>query len=231
MPIGIFKKSGFNMKRYLKLTAFIVAVAISFCLVFAACGGDDRDPQNQNNQNNQTNQNNGGENGDGRVELSGDVLVVYFSATNNTERVAGYIADITGATTFELVPETPYTAADLNYGNANSRVSKEHDDESLRNVALADATPDDWESYETVFVGYPIWWGIAAWVVNGFIAANDFTGKTVVPFCTSASSGIGNSDKLLEELAGDGNWIAGKRFSSSASKSAVEQWIESLDID
>ena len=160
----------------------------------------------------------------------GKTLVVYYSATNNTEAVAGYIADATGADIFELIPTEPYTSADLDWTDRDSRVSREHDDESLRTVELENATPDNWGDYDTVFVGYPIWWGIAAWPVNGFIAANDFTGKTVIPFCTSSSSGLGESGELLEEAAGTGNWLEGQRFRSSASEDDVKDWVASLEL-
>ncbi len=160
----------------------------------------------------------------------GKTLVVYFSATNNTEAVAGYIAEATGADIFELIPTEPYTSADLDWTDRDSRVSREHDDESLRAVELENAVPDNWGDYDTVFVGYPIWWGIAAWPVNGFIAANDFTGKTVIPFCTSSSSGLGESGELLEEAAGTGNWLEGQRFRSGASEDDVKDWVAGLEL-
>ena len=160
----------------------------------------------------------------------GKTLVVYFSATNNTEAVAGYIAEATGADIFELIPTEPYTSADLDWTDRDSRVSREHDDESLRAVELENAVPDSWGDYDTVFVGYPIWWGIAAWPVNGFIAANDFTGKTVIPFCTSSSSGLGESGELLEEAAGTGNWLEGQRFRSGASEDDVKDWVAGLEL-
>ena len=160
----------------------------------------------------------------------GKTLVVYYSATNNTEAVAGYIAEATGADIFELIPTEPYTSDDLDWTDRDSRVSREHDDESLRAVELESAVPDNWGDYDTVFIGYPIWWGIAAWPVNGFIAANDFTGKTVIPFCTSSSSGLGESGELLEEAAGTGNWLEGQRFRSGASEDDVKDWVASLEL-
>lgn len=161
----------------------------------------------------------------------GNVLVVYYSATGNTEEVAGYIAEATGGDVFELVPVEPYTAADLNWTDDGSRVSVEHENEELQNsVELVSATPENWENYDTVFVGYPIWWGIAAWPVNGFITANDFTSKTVVPFCTSSSSGLGESGRLLADMAGEGNWLTGHRFRSSASESDVTDWLGDLGV-
>ncbi len=161
---------------------------------------------------------------------SGNTLVVYYSATGNTETVANYIADATGGDLFELEPVEPYTDEDLNYNDENSRVSQEYADESLRDVELVSTTVDGFEDYSVVYIGYPVWWGIAAWPVNQFVENNDFTGKTVIPFCTSASSGIGDSGTLLEEMAGTGNWLEGRRFRSSASEEDVVAWVDSLGL-
>ena len=190
------------------LTAILAACVCLFGATgFAACSQDGAQP----------------------IDDPGDVLVVYFSATGNTEEAANYIAAATGGTLFELVPAEPYTSADLNWNDEGSRVVREHEDEALQNsVELLSATPENWADYDTVFIGYPIWWGIAAWPVNGFVTENDFTGKTVVPFCTSSSSGIGQSGQLLADMAGEGNWQSGHRFSSSVSQSAVESWLEEL---
>ena len=161
---------------------------------------------------------------------SGKTLVVYYSASGNTGAVAGYIAQAANADTFELVPVEPYSDEDLDWTTDGSRVNQEHDDESLRDIELVETTAPDWDSYDTVFIGYPIWWGIAAWPVNGFIEANDFTGKTVIPFCTSASSGLGESGELLAEAAGTGNWLEGQRFSSRASEEDVQAWVAGLGL-
>ena len=160
----------------------------------------------------------------------GKTLVVYYSATGNTEAVANYIADATGGDLFELEPVEPYTDDDLNYNDENSRVSQEYADESLRDVELVSATVEGFDEYENIFVGYPIWWQVAAWPVNQFVENNDFTGKTVIPFCTSASSGIGDSGQLLEEMAGTGNWLEGQRFRSSVSEEDVVAWVDSLGL-
>ncbi len=157
-------------------------------------------------------------------------LVVYYTATGSTKAVAQTIAENADADIFEITPVNPYTSDDLNWNNNNSRVSKEHNDESLRDVELTKVTPDNWDSYDTVFIGYPIWWHIAAWPVNNFVKGNDFTGKTVIPFCTSSSSGIGDSGNLLEKMAGTGNWQDGQRFSSGASASEVSKWVKSLKL-
>jgi len=168
--------------------------------------------------------------GDKTQAESGKTLVVYYSATGSTRKVAEEIASELGADTFEITPVQTYTSDDLNWNNNNSRVSKEHNDESLRDVELTKVTPDNWESYDTVLIGYPIWWYIAAWPVNNFVKGNDFTGKTVIPFCTSASSGLGESGSLLQKMAGTGNWKEGQRFSSGASSSDVSKWVKSLNI-
>lgn len=161
----------------------------------------------------------------------GRTLVVYYSASGNTVAVAGYIADALGADTFELVPETPYSSDDLNWTVNGSRVNREHDDESLRDIALVADSVDNWDEYDTVFIGYPIWWAIAAWPVNNFVKNNDFTGKTVIPFCTSSSSGLGQSGELLAEMAGTGDWLDGQRFRSGASPSDVTDWVNSLGLN
>ena len=161
---------------------------------------------------------------------SGSVLVVYYSATGNTEGVANYIAEATGGDLFEITPAEPYTSDDLNWTDENSRVTREHEDESLRDVELTTTEVENWGSYDTVFIGYPIWWGIAAWPVDGFVEANDFTGKTVIPFCTSSSSGLGESGELLAELAGTGDWQEGQRFRSSAGQADVDEWVDSLGL-
>lgn len=161
---------------------------------------------------------------------TGKALVVYYSGSGHTEQVAQYIAKAADADLFEITPTEPYTSADLNYNDPDSRVSREHDNEMLRDVPLTTTEVDGWEDYDTVFIGYPIWWGIAAWPVNGFVKANDFTGKTVIPFATSASSGMGQSGTILSELAGTGNWQDGQRFRSSASEDEVTEWVNSLGI-
>ena len=156
------------------------------------------------------------------------ILVVYYSAQSHTKAVAEKIAKNLNADTFEIVPEEVYSDDDLNWTNSNSRVSREHNDESLRNVKLKNTKVNNWEDYDTVLIGYPIWWEIAAWPVDTFVKANNFDGKKVIPFCTSASSGLGQSGKLLQKEANSGNWQDGYRFSSSPSDSDVKKWTDSL---
>lgn len=161
----------------------------------------------------------------------GRTLVVYYSASGNTAAVAGYIADALGADTVELVPQEPYSSDDLNWTVNGSRVNREHDDESLRDIVLVADSVDHWGEYDTVLIGSPIWWAIAAWPVNNFVKNNDFTGKTVIPFCTSASSGLGQSGELLAEMAGTGDWQTGERFRSNASRDDVADWVSSLGLN
>ena len=164
------------------------------------------------------------------VSSTGKTLVVYYTNTGNTETAAQLIADTVGADLFEVETAEPYTSEDLNYTDENSRVSREHNDESLRNVELATPAVDGWESYDTVFIGYPIWWGIAAWPMSSFVAANDFTGKTVIPFCTAYSSSIGQSGELLADLAGTGDWLSGRRIETSETESDIAAWIAELGL-
>lgn len=198
----------------------IICIFLSLICVFsvAACGGNTADDKLSSSSSSP-------ESSKSETVSGGKTLVVYYSATGSTKAVAEEIAKNLNTDTFELVPEKPYTSADLNWNDENSRVSSEHSDESKREVALVKSTPDNWEQYDTVYVGYPIWWGIAAWPVNGFVKANDFTGKTVIPFCTSASSGMGESGKQLSAMAGNGDWKEGKRFSSSATESEISAWL------
>lgn len=161
---------------------------------------------------------------------TGKTLVVYYSASGNTERVAKDIAEAAGADLFEIVPIEVYTSEDLNWTNPDSRVSREHDDESLRDVPLTTTEVPNWDSYDTVFIGYPIWWGIAAWPVDTFVKNNDFTGKTVIPFATSSSSGMGQSGSLLADMAGTGEWQEGQRFSSGVSSDEVQSWVNGLGL-
>ena len=158
-------------------------------------------------------------------------LVVYYSATGNTAKVAEVIVNENDMDVFAIMPEQPYSTEDLAWTDENSRVSKEHSDPALQDVALLQDTPDNWDSYETVIIGYPIWWGQAAYPVASFVKANDFTGKTVIPFCTSASSDIGGSAQNLADLAKGGEWMGGMRFPADVNSDEVRQWIDDLGLE
>ena len=166
---------------------------------------------------------------DNNADVSGgNTLVVYFSAQGHTESVAELIAEKLDVDIFEIVPADEYTSDDLDWTDDNSRVFREYEDESLRDVRLLSTEVPNWDDYDTVIIGYPIWWGIAAWPVNMFVEANNFSGKTVIPFCTSSSSGLGESGELLREAAGAGNWLEGQRFRSNPNDSDIQEFIDSL---
>ncbi len=154
------------------------------------------------------------------------ILTAYFSCTGNTERIAGIIADELGADLWEILPETPYTSDDLNYGDAASRTTLEQNDPSARPGILG--VPENMAEYDVVFLGYPIWWGRAPKILFTFVESCDLAGKTVVPFCTSGSSGIGSSAADLSAGAAEAVWLPGRRFSGSASRDAVVDWLQSL---
>lgn len=216
-----------------KLTSILLSLVFVFS--FAACSNNSSDNSNTTSSTSQTanapaDTSKSTDENTQNSNTNSKILVVYYSATGSTKAVAETIANTAGADLFEITPVDPYTSDDLNWTNDNSRVSVEHNDESKRDVELTQVTPDNWDDYDTVFVGYPIWWGIAAWPVNNFVKGNDFSGKTVIPFCTSSSSGLGQSGDLLADMAGTGDWQDGERFSSGASSSKVESWVNGLDL-
>ena len=155
-----------------------------------------------------------------------DTIVVYFSATGTTKGVAESIASVTNADIFELVPAEPYSDADLDWNDSGSRTTIEMNDPDVR-PAIANDTVD-LEDYTTVYIGYPIWWGDAPRMMSTFVEAHDFDGKTVIPFCTSGGSGIGRSGKNLEENAGSGTWLEGRRLKAGVSEGDIQSWIDSL---
>ena len=216
------------MKYLKKLASALLAGAMLFSL--SACGQKTASIANDNASAPATDSQTDST-PDTTTSSSGKVLVTYYSASGNTKRVAEDIADAAGADLFEITPTEPYTSDDLNWTDDNSRVSREHDDGSLRDVELVTTEVENWDDYDTVFIGYPIWWGIAAWPVDNFVKDNDFTGKTVIPFATSSFSGMGQSGELLQEMAGTGDWQDGQRFSSGASQSDVADWVSGLGLN
>ena len=157
-----------------------------------------------------------------------DVLVAYFSATGTTRPLAEYAAEILNADLYEIVPAEPYTAEDLDYGNSDSRTTREQNDPDAR--PAIDGSVDNMEDYEVIFLGYPIWWGEAPRIVSTFLESYDFDGKTIVPFCTSASSGMGESAEALAALAGSAAWLEGARFNPGASQEEVAAWVDGLGL-
>ena len=219
-----------NKKLIYIIIAVIVVLCVGVGLILINGNKQNTEASNNNSQSNnntEVNENTTNDNTNTSIEGS-KILVVYYSAQNHTERVAKEVAKNLNADIYEIVPKDIYTEDDLDWTNNKSRVTKEHDDESLRNIELVSTKVDNWDSYDTVLIGYPIWWGIAAWPTNTFVEANDFTGKTVIPFCTSSSSGLGESGQILSKLAGTGDWKDGQRFSSSVSESEIKTWTDSL---
>lgn len=155
-------------------------------------------------------------------------LVVYYSAEGHTRNVAEAIAKNLEADIFEIVPETVYSAGDLDWTDDGSRVSREHEEAKLRDVALESTIVPGWAEYDRIIIGYPIWYGIAAWPVNSFVKAVDFTGKTVLPFCTSHTSALGESDLLLKKDANGGDWKEGIRFFQDVSGAKIKEWCEEI---
>lgn len=155
-------------------------------------------------------------------------LVAYFSATGNTEGIAQHLQAILDAGLYEIVPAEPYSDDDLNYNVSDCRANQEQNDPDAR-LAI-DGSVDNMEDYEVIFLGYPIWWGEAPRIVSTFLESYDFDGKTIVPFCTSASSGMGESAEALAALAGSAAWLEGARFNPGASQEEVAAWVGGLEL-
>lgn len=156
--------------------------------------------------------------------VPGKKLVVYFSVSGNTKKVAEELAKTIGADLFEIQPSEPYTAADVDYRNSESRCVKEMADRSIR-PAIGNKVKD-MKQYETVLIGYPIWGNLAPNVINTFIESYDFSGKTVLPFATAGSSPIDNSANNLKTKYPDIKWGTGKLFKGEFDKAAVESWVK-----
>ena len=154
---------------------------------------------------------------------SGKSLVVYFSETGNTKGIAEKIAAVTDADTYEILAAQPYSDDDLDYSNDDSRATKEQNDKTIRPEIGSEKL--NLSAYDTIYLGYPIWWGQAPRIMDTFVESYDFTGKTVIPFCTSGSSDIGTTGDDLGANAGSGNWLQGKRFAGGTSQADVEEWL------
>src|SRR5215510_7941595 len=143
------------------------------------------------------------------------ILVAYFSATGNTRSVATHISNVLNATLHEIRPQVPYTTADLNWRDNSSRSSMENNNVSAR--PAISGSVENIGSYDIIFLGYPIWFGQSPRIISTFLESNNFSGKTIIPFCTSGSSGMGSSATNLHRLAANANWLTGNRFSGNAS--------------
>ena len=169
------------------------------------------------------------ENTDNQDAQEHKILVAYFSATGTTKGVAEHIANGLNADIYEIVPEEAYTDADLDYNDNNSRTTIEMNDPEAR--PAISGSVENMEQYDIIFVGYPIWWGEAPRIVSTFMESYDFSGKTIVPFCTSGGSGIGSSASNLERLTSGATWLDGRRLNGSDSQDTVMEWVDSLDLN
>lgn len=157
-----------------------------------------------------------------------NTLVVYFSATGSTKAVAGYIVNTLNADSYEIIPEQVYTSEDLNWTESSSRVNAEHEDPNFRPAIIGELP--DLSNYNTIFIGYPIWWGEAPNILRTFMESLDFSNKTIIPFCTSLSSGFGSSGETLQAFTTNANWLEGQRFSSGVNETDVVEWVNGLTI-
>jgi len=211
-------KEARSVKRILSFLLFLALI-----LSFASCGSSPAPGNTGSISTSEADQPDKGDT-DGN---SPKILIAYFSATNNTEKIANHLNDILTADLYEIVPETPYTSDDLNY-NTDCRANREQDDATAR--PAISGSVENMEDYDIIFLGYPIWWGEAPKIMYTFVEAYDLSGKTIVPFCTSGSSGIGSSAENLHSLADDATWLDGSRFDGTASISDVQSWVNGLDL-
>lgn len=155
-----------------------------------------------------------------------DTLVVVFSATGTTKGVAEKIVAVTDADLYEIIPAEPYSDADLDWQDDNSRATIEQNDPSARPVIGSE--PISLDGYKTIYIGFPIWFGQAPRIMDTFVETHDFGNSTVIPFCTSGSSGIGQNGEHLAENAGSGKWLEGQRFDGNTSEEDLKTWIDGL---
>lgn len=200
------------MKRFCCL---IIAVIIILLLIGCSTTPNDSDSLLQSTDNT-------------LIRSETKILVAYFSCTGTTEKVAEKIADKTNGTLYKIVPQTPYTSEDLNYSNPNSRTSIEQNDEDFRTEIAGKI--ENFEDFDVIFIGYPIWWGKAPKIIYTFLEEYDFGGKTVIPFCTSGSSGIESSIPPLKTITPNATFLNGKRFSPQVSDEDIAKWINDLNI-
>ena len=207
-----------KLLAFILVTVGLLAVAAGAVLFFM--NAKDEDQKQSNNSTTKEEKS--------AMDKNAKTIIVYFSAQNHTKNVATKIATNLSANIFEIEPVEAYTEDDLDWTDSASRVSREHSDASLQNVALKSVSVPNWDEYETVFIGYPIWWGDSAWPVDSFVKQVNFGNKTVIPFCTSHSSGLGTSDTDLKAKATGGNWQPGHRFSQDATDAEIKDWTNSL---
>ena len=209
-----------------KLFPLLLTAAMLFSL--AACSRGNTETTSQQAAKGESTMPNTAPTEEARIDTQPKILVAYFSATGTTKGIAQQLATGLGADLYEIVPETPYTSADLNYNDHSSRSSLETDDPDAR--PAISGTVENMGQYDVVLIGYPIWWGNAPRIMNTFVESYDFSGKTLAAFCTSGSSGFGSSDSTLRAAADTALWLEGTRFSGSASSEEILKWANGLGI-
>jgi flavodoxin len=207
------------MKKFLTaLTAFLMTASLAGCAGQSA--EEEKTPQPEETQEPSAAEETAPQTAEEKT------LVAYFSCTGNTKKAAEMIAEITGADLYEIKAAQEYTSEDLNWHDSSTRATVEQNDPSVRPEIGSETL--DLSGYKTVYVGYPIWWGEEPRIMDTFVESYDFADMTMIPFCTSSSSGMGRSGKNLAEKAGSGNWLEGSRFASGVSKADLEAWINSM---
>lgn len=162
-----------------------------------------------------------------KLSNDGDSIVVYFSGTGNTREIAELVAQALDTDVLEIEPQEPYTDEDLNYNNDDCRANQEMNDDSARPAIANDLSAVT--EYDTVYLGYPIWWGTAPRIIQTFLESYDLGGKTIYTFCTSGGSGIEQSISDLSEAYSDINVVSGHRFRAGDSAETVQEWLDSLE--
>lgn len=215
------------MKKTFKLILSFTLIAL-LCLAQTGCGKTQTtagEKQNSASENTlETKSDKSTENSTN--DTNRKMLIAYFSATGNTASVANRLKDVLNADLFEIVPTESYTSADLDWNDENSRCYKEHNDNSIRPEIKNKV--ENIKQYDIIVLGYPLWWGEAPLIMRTFVVSYDFSGKTIIPFCTSASSPFGSSSAALQALTSNAVWSDGMRFSSSASNDEIDEWAEQI---
>ena len=203
-----------------------IIISCLMLILMASCGntGTDTVPSSNNTAETEAEVNSQGNN----EQEENRMLVVYFSATGNTKSMAETIAEVTGADIYEIVPEDPYTSEDLNYSDDNCRANQEMNDESARPAIAGEI--ENIDEYDTIFLGYPIWWGTMPRIINTFLDTYDLSGKTIMPFCTSGGSSVSTSVTDIRNICEDSEVMDGLRGTSSIDKTSIEEWLEDSGI-
>ena len=202
-------------KIIILLTAILViaAIGIGFWVI------------SSNNKEESISNNNLNPNNDNQNASAKKIAVIYFSATGTTRKVAGYIKKAANSDLIEIIPKEKYTDSDLNYGNDNSRANKEQNDSTARPAISNNINTD---SYDIIYLGYPIWWGDVPKIILTFLDDHNLNGKTIIPFCTSGSTGIESSLSTLKNYDKNVNWLDGKRFSASVTQDEITNWVKEI---